>query len=92
MTLGKASCILLGLEVGWCAVVGVLLSVMHSGSFWSFNQSFMVLTMPVVGLLSIIGLVCGLAGSFTKNTGKTSSIIGAGVNAIVLLVVTLLAL
>lgn len=89
---GIASCILLGIEAGWCAVVAGLLSAMHSGSFWTFNQSFMVLTVPVIGLLSIIGLLCGIAGSFTRDTDRTSSVIGASVNAIVVLVVILLAL
>lgn len=89
---GSTSFVLVGLEAGWCGVVAVLLSMMHSGSFWSFNQSFMVLTMPVIGLLSIIGLLCGLAGSFATATNRTTSAIGASINALVLVVVILLAL
>jgi len=88
---GNASCILLGVETGWCAVVAGLLSAMHTGSFWTFNQSFMVLTVPVIGLLAIIGLLCGLAGIFTPDTDKTSSVIGGSINGIVLLILSVLA-
>jgi hypothetical protein len=70
-SLGKASCIVLGLEAGWCLVVWVWLPIVYTSSLWTFNQSFMMLTIPVVGLLSIFGLLCGLSGSFAPNPDKT---------------------
>lgn len=91
-SLGKASCIVLGVEAGWCAVVMVLLLIMHSGSLLTFNQSFGVLTMPVVGVLSFLGLLCGLAGGFAQNPDKTLSWIGTAINGIVLTAMILLAL
>jgi hypothetical protein len=91
-SLGKASCIILGLEVGWCSVILGLLFIMHTGSLLTFNQSFLVLTMPVVGLFSALGLLCGLAGGFAQNTNKTLSWIGTASNGIVLTVIILLAL
>ena len=90
--MGKTSCILFGLSLGWCLVVSVLLGIMHSGSFWSYNQSLMVLTVPVTGLFSTIGLLCGIVGSFMREIDKTSSYIGIGVNSVVLLTDILLAL
>ncbi len=92
MTLGKASCIMVGVSAGWCTVIAVVLSIMHTGSFWTFNQSFMVLTMPVVGVLSGIGLLCGIVGGFIHDTSKTSSVMGASLNGAALLVIVLLAL
>lgn len=89
---GKASCIFLGLAVGWCATVAIVLFIMHTGSFWTFNQSFMVLIMPVVGVLSGIGLFCGIVGSCMRDTSKTSSVLGASINAAALVVLILLAL
>lgn len=83
-SLGKASCIVLGLEMGWCAVVMVALLIMHSGSLLTFNQSFMVLTVPVIGVLAALGLLCGLAGGFAPNPDKTLSWIGTAINGIVL--------
>ena len=90
--MGNTSFVFLGLQAAWCIVVAVLLSIMGRGSFWSYNQSFMVLTVPVLGILSVIGLLYGIAGSFARNNDKTISIIGAGINAVVLLVVVFLTL
>ncbi len=88
---GIASCILLGLEVAWCVIVIVGLSIMGRGSFWSFNQSFVVLSAPVVELLSLIGFICGLAGTFAPDKKRISSVIGASINGIVLLTLSVLA-
>jgi hypothetical protein len=84
--MGIASCVFVGLEAGWCIVVAILLSIMERGSFYSFNQSFAVLALPIVLLLSIIGLLCGIIGGFTRD--KTSSIIGIITNGIVAAVLT----
>jgi hypothetical protein len=90
-SLGKASCILFGLEAGWCLVVWVWLLIVYTSSLWTFKQSFMMLTMPVVGLLSIFGLLCGLSGGFAQNPDKTLSWIGTAINGIVLTAMILLA-
>lgn len=88
---GNASCVCLVLEVGWSAIVAVHLSALRSESFWTFNQSFVLFTSPVVGLLSLIGVLCGLAGAFTSDRDKTSSLIGVGINGIVLLILSVFA-
>ncbi len=83
---------IVGLAFGWCLIVLLLLGVMHSGSFITFNQSFEMLVVPVVGLLSIIGFLFGLAGCFIKDEDKTSVFIGTGINGITMLICGLVVL
>ena len=40
--------------------------------------------LALTALLSIIGLICGIVGSFTRNVEKASSHIGTTTNALVL--------
>jgi hypothetical protein len=87
--LGRASCTCFVLVLVWCLGIKVLLEIRHGsdpGSFVTRNQAYGILTVPIVGPLSIIGLLLGVAGCFKRGVDPASGLVGATANAVALLV------